>query len=69
MILFAISIVARSILGLSTNFKIDLWLFIFEDFKWFLSFGLNEKKATSDPEIMPEKTNKIIHDISGVKKL
>ena len=58
MILFAISIVARSILGLSTNFKIDLWLFIFEDFKWFLSFGLNEKKATIISSIIKKGSSK-----------
>tara|TARA_B100000579_G_C22717690_1_gene797760 strand:+ start:15 stop:119 length:105 start_codon:yes stop_codon:yes gene_type:complete len=34
-----------------------------------LSVGLNEKNATSDPEIIPEKIRSMMQDTRGVKKL
>ena len=52
--LFAINIVAKSILGDSINLSINLCRRNPESFNLFLSEGDSEKKAISDPEINPE---------------
>ena len=60
--LFAISIVARRRLGLSKSFLILsrlLWSFLFSETNWL---RVKEKKATSLPEIIPEKIKRIIKD-------
>ncbi len=68
-ILFAINIVAKSIFGASISPIINLCLFKFDSFNWFLFVGVSEKKAISDPEINPEKINNIIQEKRGVKIL
>ena len=67
--LFAISIVAKSILGLSTRLIINLSRFNPDSFNLFLSVGVSEKNAISDPEINPEQINRMIQDKNGVKKV
>ena len=67
--LFAISIVANNILGASINWIINLCLFNWDSFNWFLSDGDKEKKAISEPEINPEPINSNMQDKKGVKKL
>ena len=57
--LFAISIVAESILGSSSNCTTLLIDVFFRFFKTFLYLLDNEKKATSLPEIIKENKNKI----------
>ena len=60
--LFAINIVAKRRLGLSKSFLILsnlLWSFLLSETNWF---RVKEKKATSLPEIIPEKIKRIINE-------
>ena len=64
--LLEIRIVANSFFGDCSN-----KLIVCEDFdssllSVSLSFGVNEKKATSEPEINAENTNKIIKTIQSL---
>ena len=54
--LFKISIVARSLLGLDIN----AYIFLSTELPFlrsWISRGLNEKNATSEPETIPDKTS------------
>ena len=53
--LFEISMVARRFLGLDFNSRIRLLIVLFSSSKTLSSFGLSEKKATSEPEMRPEQ--------------
>ena len=57
--LFAISIVARSVLGCSSKFTILLNEACFLVFKILMSFKVSEKKATSLPARKNEKIKRI----------
>ena len=53
-ILFAIKMVANKYFGLLRCLMIIISLFLFEDFISDILEGLNEKNATSDPDIKPD---------------
>ena len=67
--LFAINIVANNFFGDLISWIINLCFFNLESFNLFLSVGVSENNATSDPEIKPEKINNRIQDKKGVKKI
>ena len=69
MMLLEIKIVANNILGESISFRIILWFFKLDSFKWFLFEGDKAKNAISEPEIKPEPINNNRHEKRGVKKL
>ena len=64
--LFVISIVAKSLLGLSRSFSATDAFFDFSDFNCSISLGANEKYATSAPETTAEQ-NKHIKIIKRTK--
>ena len=68
-ILFAISIVAKSLLGWLMSLIIKLCLVVPESFNLFLSEGESAKNAISEPETSPEPISKRTHVKKGVKKL
>ena len=57
--LLLIRIVANSLLGVSSNVKINLFTRVDLASMSFNSFGLSEKNATSEPEIKAEKNNRM----------
>ena len=67
--LLAIKIVANNNSGLPINDIITLCWCSSDSFKLFLSEGVKEKNAISEPEIIPEQISKNTHDKRGSKKL
>lgn len=57
--LFDTNIVAKSSCGLLSSLVAAAEALSFLSLKSRISFGLNEKKATSEPEIKAEQTSKI----------
>jgi len=67
--LLEINIVASNIFGDSISLRIRLCLLILDVSSFFLSVGVNEKNAISEPEIKPEEINNKIQEKKEVKKL
>ena len=64
--LFEISIVANNFFGASNSFLMIRCVLVSDEFNISFSLGLSEKKATSEPDINAENSNKTNNTIREI---